>query len=442
MKRQEDKESIFVPPNFVLDETLAAAYHIMNATDETVFLTGRAGTGKSSLLNYFRKHTAKKYVVLAPTGLAALQVGGSTIHSFFGFPLRIMVENDPEIVKWSKSHPRFKILRDMNTLVIDEVSMLRADLLDAIDEMLRLNLDSTAPFGGKQVVFIGDVYQLAPVEGRHETELDGNDRYPNPYFFSARVFQQVMPRLIELKKIYRQNDENFIYLLNRIRMGIAQQDDIAELNKSYGPQSDDKPFAITLTSVNYVADMLNQKKLMNLRTPSFSFAAKVEGKFHPRLFPAPASLVLKEGAQVMMVKNDLHGLWVNGSIGVIEKLSERKISVRFQDGQVHDVDPVSWENKVYAWDRSEKKITFDIVGTFVQYPIRLAWAITIHKSQGLTFDHVDIDLGKGAFAHGQLYVALSRCRTLEGLRLRTRLKPTDMIVDEAVDNFAARFKIL
>jgi ATP-dependent DNA helicase PIF1 len=322
------------------------------------------------------------------------------------------------------------------------VSMLRADLLDAIDECLRMNLDNDAPFGGKQVVFIGDVFQLSPVQNAYESELETADRYNNPYFFSARVFQQVMPRLIELKKIYRQNDENFIYLLNRVRMGLASADDFDELNKKFAEPVEETPFAVTLTSVNHIADVLNQKKLMMLRSNPFSFTAQVEGNFHPKLYPAPLSLQLKKGAQVMMVKNDLHGLWVNGSIGVVEEVSEKSIAVRFKSGDVHTIQRVVWENKVYAWDRTQKKITFEVVGTFVQYPIRLAWAITIHKSQGLTFDNIDIDMGRGAFAHGQLYVALSRCRTLEGIRLATRLRPEDMIVDEAVERFAGKFRML
>jgi ATP-dependent DNA helicase PIF1 len=443
MKSQKpvDAESILIPEGFVLDQDLAAAFHLMEFTSETFFLTGRAGTGKSTLLNYFRKHTGKKYVVLAPTGLAALNVGGVTIHSFFGFPLRVMLPDDPEIVKWGKGHPRMRILKNMDTLVIDEVSMLRADLLDAIDQSLRLNLGNDAPFGGKQVVFIGDVFQLPPVHTVTESEFAGEDEYENPYFFSARAFIQARPRVVELKKIYRQSDEDFIYLLNRIRMGIATDDDLELVNRRLQVGDRDQPFAVTLTSVNAIADAVNQRRLLELKSEPFSYKASLDGKFNAKLFPASERLSLKAGAQVMMVKNDVQGRWVNGSIGIVESLANENIQVRFSDGNLHAVERVSWENKSYTWDRVERKITFDVLGSFTQFPIKLAWAITIHKSQGLTFDHVNIDLGRGAFAHGQLYVALSRCRTLDGITLRSKIQSKDMIVDEAVADFAGKFRI-
>jgi ATP-dependent DNA helicase PIF1 len=439
MKRTAGSDVITIPPDFHLDDDLTAAYHMMEFTNETFYLTGRAGTGKSSLLNYFRKNTTKKHVVLAPTGLAALQVGGSTIHSFFGFPLRPLMKNDPEIYAWGKGHPRLRIVKRMHTLIIDEVSMVRADLLDAIDRSLRLNMNNDIPFGGKQVIFIGDAFQLSPVVTARDQAYEDNERYESPYFFSAEAFRSSKPRIVELKKIYRQHDEDFIYLLNRIRMGVADEHDIESLNERYrDDESGQSEFAITLTSVNAIADLVNQQKLMELNASSFLFKGKTEGTFHDRLYPAPGALQLKEGAQVMMVKNDLQGRWVNGSIGKIEQLSQEEIWVRFQDGKTHRVELVTWENKTYVWDRAENTITFDVQGTYTQFPLRLAWAITIHKSQGLTFDKVIINMGKGAFAHGQLYVALSRCKTLEGITLRSKIKATDMIVDEVVEHFAGK----
>ena len=438
IERTSEKDSIIIPEGFRLDEDLTMAYHMMEFTTESIYITGRAGTGKSSLLNYFRKNTVKKCVVLAPTGLAALHVGGSTIHSFFGFPLRPMMKDDPEIRAWSKGHPRMRILKKMDTLIIDEVSMVRADLLDAIDQSLRLNMNNDVPFGGKQVIFIGDVFQLPPVVTQRDQSYE-EERYESPYFFSANAFRNTRPRIVELKKIYRQQDSDFIFLLNRVRMGIADDHDLAALNmRYYDDKRDANEFAITLTSVNAIADMVNQQKLMELSSSSFLFKGKAEGTFHDRLYPASSVLQLKVGAQVMMVKNDLQGKWVNGSIGKIVDLNQQEIHVRFADGKTHRIEPVTWENKTYIWDRSLNTITFDVQGTYTQYPIKLAWAITIHKSQGLTFKHVVIDLGKGAFAHGQLYVALSRCTTLSGITLRSLISPKDMIVDEAVERFAGK----
>jgi ATP-dependent DNA helicase PIF1 len=434
-----EKDSILIPEGFELNADLAVAYQLMEFTSESLFLTGRAGTGKSTLLNYFRKTTSKKYIVLAPTGLAALQVGGNTIHSFFGLPLRTLIRKDPEIKAWGKGHPRLRLLQQMDTLIIDEVSMVRVDILEAIDHSLRLNMRNDIPFGGKQLIFIGDVFQLPPVVTEQPMAYDDEDPYYTPYFFSAQAFRESKPRIIELKKIYRQQDQDFIYLLNRIRMGIAGQDELDTLNERCDTDGKyEEDFAITLTSVNRIADQVNLEKVIELSTPSYLYTGKVEGNFDERLYPVPAVLQLKTGAQVMMVKNDLKGRWVNGSIGKIEDLSQEEITVRFTDGTVHRVEPVTWENKVYAWDKENNTISFEVLGTYRHFPIRLAWAVTIHKSQGLTFDKVIIDIGKGAFAHGQLYVALSRCKTLDGITLKTKINASDMIVDEEVERFAGK----
>jgi ATP-dependent DNA helicase PIF1 len=432
--KEIEKEPIELPAGFRLDEDIAWAYHLMEFVGDSLFITGKAGTGKSTLLNYFRKNTTKKFVVLAPTGLAALHVGGSTIHSFFGLPLRPILKNDPDIKGWSKGHPRYRILQKMDTLIIDEVSMVRADIMDAIDLSMRLTLDDERPFGGKQVVLIGDVFQLSPVLTAAEGE--NFDTYSNPYFFSSDAFQSQSFKILELKKIYRQLDEDFIFLLNRIRNGTAGNDELDELNKRHSPAIEAQDFVINLSTINSLADAVNQKKLNELSYPGITYKGKVERSFQERLFPASLQLTLKIGAQIMMVKNDLLGRWVNGSIGKIENISENEIMVRFANGAIHLVETVTWENKTYQWDAGKHTITTEILGTYTQYPIKLAWAITIHKSQGLTFDNVIIDMGKGAFAHGQLYVALSRCKTLSGITLKTKLKLQDMIVDEAVERFA------
>lgn len=438
----EQAHDIVVPAGFVLEGDLAVAYHILEHTHDSLFLTGRAGTGKSSLLNYFRRHTRKRHVVLAPTGLAAIQVGGSTIHSFFGFPLRPLLREDPDIRVWGKGHPRLRLLQKMETLIIDEVSMVRADLLDAIDFSLRLNMGVDVPFGGKQVILIGDVFQLPPVVTDRERDLPMHDEYESPYFFSAHAFRQLSPTLLALKKIYRQTDEDFIYLLNRVRQGVATAYDLDALNERVGASLPDDAFAITLTSVNAAADLTNLQQLRALQTPSQTYKGVTEGSFPERLFPVQQTLTLKAGAQVMMVKNDLQGRWVNGSLGVAEVVTPEEIYVRFENGKMYPVEKVMWEHKTYRWDAGSKSISFEIHGTYTHYPVRLAWAITIHKSQGLTFDRVIIDLGRGAFAHGQLYVALSRCKTLSGISLRSRLQARDVIVDEAVERFASRFRSL
>jgi hypothetical protein len=423
-----------IPGDFVFDEDLREVYRLMEEVGESLFITGRAGTGKSTLLNYYRKHSARQLVVLAPTGLAALQVGASTIHSFFGFPLRPILRGDSEIRAWRKNHPRLKVLQEMDTLIIDEVSMVRVDIMDAIDQMMRINLRVNLPFGGKQVILFGDMYQLAPVVAKGENL--GLEEYPDPWFFSARAFKEQQFKFVELKKIYRQRDQDFIYLLNRVRDGLADADELDELNRRYLPEIGDQDFAIHLTSTNMMADLENQKKLGELDTPAFVFNGTVVREFQESLFPASGLLRLKVGAQVMMIRNDVkEGRWVNGSIARIEGLTEKQVTIRVSDGSTYVVEPVTWENKRYAWDPAKSTISFEVLGTYTQYPIRLAWAITIHKSQGLTFDHVVIDMGRGAFSHGQLYVALSRCRSLEGITLKTRLRMSDMIVDEAVKGF-------
>ncbi len=417
------------------------AWDVMLKTRETALITGKAGTGKSTLLRHFVKESGKKCIVLAPTGIAAINAGGQTVHSFFGFPLRPMVPGDSEIKKYAKYHPKYKIMRDMEVLIIDEVSMLRADIIDAIDYSLRINLNMPFPFGGKQVVFFGDLFQLEPVIQNSEVErhLFG-EVYKSHYFFSAHVFEDIELPNIELTQVYRQQDETFIHLLNSIRLGNAGEGELEELNSRYMPdfEPDGEEMAITLCTRNRMADDINEYMLRQIESKSFEYTGKIEGDYNQRNLPTASTLVLKNGAQVVFIKNHSSGKYVNGTLGKITALDMMNITVELEDGEEIILQKEIWENKVYRFDNVNRRIQSDVVGQFTQYPIKLAWAITIHKSQGLTFDKAIIDLGGGAFAHGQLYVALSRCRTLNGLYLRQLIRYPDIIVDERVVDFARK----
>lgn len=417
------------------------ALDVMLKTRETVLITGKAGTGKSTLLRHFAKESGKKCVVLAPTGIAAINAGGQTIHSFFGFPLRPMVPGDSEIKVYAKYHPKYKIMREMEILIIDEVSMLRADIIDAMDYSLRMNLNMPFPFGGKQVVFFGDLFQLEPVTQNSDVErhLFG-EVYQSHYFFHAKVFEEINFPNIELTQVYRQQDETFIHLLNSIRLGNAGEGELAEINSRYEPhyEPDADELAITLCTRNRMADDINEYMLSKIEGKSFDYAGTIEGDFNLRNLPTASTLVLKLGAQVVFMKNHASGKYVNGTLGRVTRLDQMNIEVTLEDGEEIMLQKEIWENKVYRFDAVNRRIQSDTIGKFTQYPIKLAWAITIHKSQGLTFEKAIIDLGGGAFAHGQLYVALSRCRTLSGLYLRQLIRYPDIIVDERVIDFARK----
>lgn len=411
------------------------ALDAIEKSDKHLFITGRAGTGKSTLLQLFRNTTRKKVVVLAPTGVAALNVGGQTIHSFFNFPGKPLQRKD---IRRRKNH---KLYKKIEVLVIDEISMVRADLLDSIDYFLRVNRDNIIdPFGGVQIVFFGDLFQLPPVVSSDAERSYFESFYDTPYFFSAKVFaDDFRVETVELRKAYRQESRHFLRLLEAVRLNQIDYDDLEDLNDRYHPTFQSEDFYITLSPRNAVVDQINQRELKRIDQPELTFVASVTGNFQARLFPTEPALQLKLGSQVMFVKNDPKRQFVNGTIGKIIKIDEDNIRVLVEDknGTRHiDAEKLEWEIQRYALDKEdESKITSEVVGTFKQYPLKLAWAITIHKSQGKTFDKVIIDLGRGAFEHGQTYVALSRCRTLEGIVLKQKIQPKDIMVDDRIIDY-------
>ena len=402
-----------------------------------MFITGRAGTGKSTLLQLFRNTTRKKTVVLAPTGIAALNVKGQTIHSFFNFPAKPL---DRSEIRRRKNH---KLYKSIDVLIIDEVSMVRADLLDNIDYFLRVNRDNVIdPFGGVQMVFFGDLFQLPPIVSNEERELF-NSYYDSPYFFSAKVFGEGFEmENMELRQTYRQESRHFVRLLDAIRLNQLDYDDLDDLNERHIPDFKSEDHYITLSTRNAIVNQINEKELRGITAEEFTFIATVTGNFNPKLFPTDSALKLKKGAQVMFVKNDPRKRFVNGTIGKIVRLEPDYIMVEWNtpEGKKQvEVEKLEWEIQRYKLNEKENnKIEAEVVGTFKQYPLRLAWAITIHKSQGKTFDRIIVELGRGAFEHGQTYVALSRCRTLEGVVLRQKIRPRDIMVDDRIVEFYER----
>lgn len=419
--------------------------HALNAMEKgrkSVFVTGRAGTGKSTLLGYFRDRTKQNIVVLAPTGVAALNVKGQTIHSFFGFSTDITLES----VKKPKKN--VKTMRALDTLVIDELSMVRADLLDCVDRALRLARgEKTKPFGGVRLIGIGDLYQLPPVVSSAEERVFFKTRYESPYFFSSDAFRALGAEMIELEKIYRQSDVEFIEILNAVRNNSITDAHIKKLNERCDPEfvSAGDGLCVTLTTTNAMAAETNLEQLRRLTTAEHRYDADIGGMFDRGSYPTDATLLLKKGAQVMMTSNDTLKRWVNGTVGRIEEIRKRRgeddaIVVRFSDGRRAEVEPYTWEMFRFSYDAQKKSITPESAGYFRQYPMMLSWAVTIHKSQGKTFDRVAVDVGRGTFAHGQMYVALSRATSLEGLILKRPVEKRHIFMDFAVVKFLTGFR--
>ncbi len=428
-----------------LNEGFRAAVAMMERTSNNVFITGRAGTGKSTLLEYFRSMTRKNVAVLAPTGVAALNVKGQTIHSFFWFRPDITLDAVEEV----RYRQRKELYQSLDAIVIDEISMVRADLLDCIDRFMRLNgKDANSPFGGVQMIFIGDLYQLSPVVTDGESELF-RSHYKSQYFFDAHSFKEIPVEFIELDEHYRQTDKNFIALLNAIRNDTATAENLNALNDRYDPiyvpQTVER--YITLTSTNALADRINDENLERLKGKRYEFKATVTGDFEKKTLPADENLSVKVGMQVMLLNNDTAKRWVNGSIGVVigvdmgEEGGEA-IAVTLADGSDVTVERHAWEVTKLTYDRKQAKLVPHAIGSFTQYPMMPAWAVTIHKSQGKTFDKVIIDIGDGTFAHGQLYVALSRCTTLEGIVLRKRIENRHILMDKRIVEFLQKFKAI
>ena len=436
-------KNIDLPNNYDKDKIAVQLFTEIENTDNSYFITGKAGTGKSTFIHYFTKKTNKDTLLFAFTGIAAINIGGQTLHSFFGFPFKPMLPKDPDIKKFNPNFQKYKILQKAKTIIIDEVSMLRSDLLEALDYSLRVNGGNPQKlFGGKQMIFVGDAFQLPPIVDKEDViqKRVFTEVYKSEYFFDSPSFIDLMPKLFEFKKVHRQTEKTFIEYLNKIRTYQLNDEVLEYFNQKYTPQyiSIRNDFVMMLTSNNYIANNENHKRVSQLQYASTFFEAKIFGDFKEDRFPTLRVLELKRDAQVMFVKNDSYDTgrrWVNGTIGKINFIKKDSIEVELANGKTYEVGLETWENRKYEWDKNKGAITSKVVGTFEQFPLKLAWAITIHKSQGLTFEKVNIDLGKGAFVNGQLYTALSRCKNFEGLILKQKITKSDVIIDNRLIEF-------
>lgn len=424
---------------------------LVEKTSQSIFLTGKAGTGKSTFLRYIIGHTSKNYAVLAPTGIAAINVGGQTLHSFFRLPLQPVLPTDPDFApgrlrdRLQLTGKNIRLFKEVELIVIDEISMVRADVIDLIDRILRtFGGDRRKPFGGKQLLLVGDIFQLEPVvttEDKAILQL----HYKHPFFFNADVFSAFGLISIELRKVYRQQNADFIGILDRFRSGAPSHSDMEAVNARVVSEPTDikGQIVMTLAARRETVARINEMHLDSLKSPEVIYSGEVSGDFPANSYPTEMALKLKEGAQVIFLRNDPERRYANGTLGIVSKASETKLAVRLEDGTEIDVEPATWENVAYEYDTKTRRVTSRVKGTFTQLPIKAAWALTIHKSQGLTFDNIVVELGRGgAFAGGQVYVALSRCTSLQGLSLASAIDARDVFVHPEVLRFARNFNDL